>query len=410
MTRLIKLFATALLAMLLPCAVKAQSAFTVYGLARNSNPAQVHLATIQPGTGVVSEISPVPLTQGYALNPLSAIDPVNDRFYFGVGPGLLLSVDINTGLIADTVTLNIPFPTYFDLMQYNCRDSSMYGLYRTNNPTACYLAKADMNTGQLTVISPSPVSLGYSLNAKSTLDAFNNIYYYFGAGGLLGLDLTTGLPVVQVPFSFTGPVQIVDMMTYNCGDGNLYCVTRSSSSQGVYPARINTSTGLVTNLSTTPIASFISINAMSEINPAAGLFHFSNGSQFISFDVNTGNVVSSPPLSFSPSPGNIFFDLIARDNCKCFLSNPNVGMAETAAAVVKIFPNPAAEGQPVQVVFPAEGKERVMRIYDIAGKMVEERNLQAGENNLLIYTDQLPAGSYVLAVEGLNPVKLLLTQ
>jgi hypothetical protein len=236
---------------LLPCLLKAQSISTIYGLARNFNPAQVFLASMQPGTGVVTEISPASISQGYALNPLSAIDPVNGKFYFGVGAGLMLSVDLVTGL-ADTLVLNIPFPSYFDLMQYNCADSSLYGLYRTSSPAECYLAKIDVTTGNLTTISPASVASGYSLNAKSTLDPVNNIFYFSpGSNILMGLDLVTGLPVVQSTVTFSGPGQFFDMMTYNCDDGIIYGVNRTSSPAALYPATINPSTGLVTNLSNT---------------------------------------------------------------------------------------------------------------------------------------------------------------
>ncbi|MCU0434164.1 MAG: T9SS type A sorting domain-containing protein [Bacteroidia bacterium] len=388
----------------------AQSPFTVYGLARNSTPAQLYLASMQPTNGLVSEISPASIGQFFALNVFSAIDPVSDMFYYGPGSGVLYAVDMNTGITTDTLNLSIPAGTNFDMMQYNCADSSLYGIYRTGSPGGLFLAKTDLTTGQVTVISPNSVGTQSVLNARSTIDPFNNVYYFYDGTSLKGLDLATGLIVSQVPFSFSGPGQFFDLMTYNCGDGKIYGITRVSSSPALYPAWIDPATGVVTNLSSTSLGSFIVLNAMSEINPIAGVFHFFNGSSFISYDVNTGNVLASPPLTFSPSPGNIFFDMIARDNCKCFLSNPNVGMAETVTPQIKIFPSPAAAGQPIHVMLPSGGEERILRIYDVAGALVEERNLQAGENNLVINTERLAAGSYIVSVNGLNPVKLLITQ
>ena len=391
---------------LLPCLLKAQSISTIYGLARNFNPAQVFLASMQPGTGVVTEISPASISQGYALNPLSAIDPVNGKFYFGVGAGLMLSVDLVTGL-ADTLVLNIPFPSYFDLMQYNCADSSLYGLYRTSSPAECYLAKIDVTTGNLTTISPASVASGYSLNAKSTLDPVNNIFYFSpGSNILMGLDLVTGLPVVQSTVTFSGPGQFFDMMTYNCDDGIIYGVNRTSSPAALYPATINPSTGLVTNLSNTSMGQAILVNAMSEINPLANVFHFFNGA-FVTFDLATGNVLPTPPLSFSPVPGNIYFDMIARDNCKCALSNPNVGVNEITAQQFQIFPNPVDEGASLTMSFSATQKDRLLQIFNIQGQLISQQEVSAGSTFSLISTENLAPGYYYASMDGGLPAKFI---
>ncbi|MGL5889950.1 MAG: T9SS type A sorting domain-containing protein [Bacteroidia bacterium] len=395
----------------LPCLLSAQSQFTVYGLGRNSSPAQVYLASMQPGNGLVTEISPSSVSQGYALNPLSAIDPVNGKFYFGVGAGILLSVDLTTGL-ADTLVLNIPFPSYFDLMQYNCADSTLYGLYRTSTPAACFLAKIDVNTGVLTTISPFSVAGGYSLNAKSTLDPVNNIFYFSpGAGILLGLDLTTGLPVVQTNITFSGPGLYFDLMTYNCDDGIIYGVNRTNSPAALYPAMVDPATGVVTNLSNNSMGQFFSLNAMSEINPFANAFHFFNGTSFVSFDLSTGNILASPTLSFSPVPGNIYFDLIARDNCKCVLSNPNLSVAETSGQLpVRVFPNPVGAGQPIQLVFPAQQERVELRIFDLTGKLIYTEMLAQGVDNHLISETEFAAGMYTVSVGAMTPTRIVITR
>jgi hypothetical protein len=385
---------------LLPCLLKAQSVSTIYGLARNFNPAQIYLATGQPGTGAVTEISPASIAQGFMLNALSTIDPVNERFYFSPGAGTLLSADLNTGL-TDTIILNIPFTAYFDLMQYNCADSTLYGLYRTSSPAECYLAKADVNTGQVTIISPSSVATGFSLTGKSTLDPFNNIFYFFSSTvSVTGLDLTTGLPVVQSNISFTGPGQYFDLMSYNCNDGIIYGISRNSSPGAIYPASLNVITGVVTNLSSTSMGQGISGTAMSEINPFIGVFHFSNGNSFVSFDIVTGNVVASPTLSFSSSPGNIYFDLIARDNCKCVLSNPSVGAEEAPGQRgLKAFPNPLTQGENLFVELESELQASRITVLDATGKVVSQRSEQRTSTQISVNTSGFESGLYILLVE-----------
>ena len=340
---------------------------------------------MQPGNGVVTEISPSSIAGGFALNPLSAIDPVNEKFFFGTGAGTLLSVDMNTGL-ADTIVLNINFPANFDLMQYNCGDSTLYGLYRTSSPAECYLAKADPATGQVTIISPSSIAAGYVMNAKSTLDPFNNIFYFFPGGGIImGLDLNTGLPVMQTSITFSGPGQFFDLMAFNCNDGGIYGIARANSPAALYPARLNLSTGVVTNLSSNSLGQFIVLNAMSEINPFANVFHFFNGTSFISFDLANGNVLASPTLSFSSPPGNIYFDMIARDNCKCILSNPNLSIAETEEIKpMHIFPNPATAGTTVPFSFPTLKENVVMEVVDVNGKTVLSMNVASQVSNVTL--------------------------
>ena len=392
-----------LLSLFLPFFLSAQTTSTLYGLARNFNPAQVYLASMQPGTGVVTEISPSSIAPGYSLTPLSAIDPVNNKFYFSVGGPYMLSVDLNSGL-ADTVTLNIPPGTYLDQMQYNCSDSSLYGIYRQVTPPELYLAKVNANTGACTIISPTSVAQSFSLTAKSTIDPVNGIFYFIAGSNngviLTGVDLTTGLTVSQTGISFTGPGEHFDMLTYNCNDAIMYGISRSSTQPAIYPATINPTTGVVTNLSNTSMGLGILANGMSEINPFTNVFHFFNGS-FQSYDLATGNVLPTPALSFSSPPGNIYFDMIARDNCKCFLSNPTLGTAETEGIKpMRVFPNPTASGTTVSFSFPALKENAVMEVVDVNGKTVLSMNLASQVSNVTLNDIGLAPGIYQVYIPG----------
>jgi Secretion system C-terminal sorting domain len=385
----------------------AQGPFTVYGLARNNSPAQLYLASLQPGIGLVTEISQSSIGQFFALNLFSAIDPVNDLFYYGPGSGVLYAVNMNTGITTDTVNLNLPAGTNFDMMQYNCADSSLYGIYSSGSPSGLYLAKVDLSTGQITVISPNPVASQSVLNAKSTIDPFLNVYYFQDLVSLKGIDLTTGLIVSQVPVSFSGPGQYFDLMTFNCGDGKIYGVNRVFNSPALYPAWVDPATGVVTNLSNTSMGTFLVLNAMSEINPFAGVFHFFNGTSFVSYDINTGNILASPQLTFSPSPGNAFFDLIARDNCKCVLSNPNAVVSEISTQQIKLFPNPVESGTTLTIQFNIAQNDRLLQVFNMQGKVIMQQEVGAGAAFSLISTENLSAGCYYASMEGGAPAKFI---
>lgn len=402
-----------LILLFLPTFLKAQTTSTIYGLARNFNPAQIYLASMQPGTGVVTEISPSSIALGYSLTPLSAIDPVNNKFYFSVGGPYMLSVDLNSGL-ADTITLNIPAGAYFDLMQYNCSDSSLYGIYRTVTPPEIYLATVNTNTGACSVISPTSVAQSFSLTAKSTIDPVNGIFYFVAGSNngviLTGVDLATGLTVSQTGISFTGPGEHFDMLTYNCNDAIMYGISRSSTQPAIYPATINPTTGVVTNLSNTSMGQGILVNGMSEINPFTNAFHFFNGS-FQTYDLTTGNVLPTPALSFSSPPGNIYFDMIARDNCKCFLSNPGVGIAETAGVKpMRAFPNPAVKGATISLSFPALKENAILEVVDVNGKTVLSMNVAGQASNILLSDIALAPGIYQVYIPGVATGRFIITE
>jgi hypothetical protein len=402
-----------LVLLFLPAFLKSQTTSTIYGLARNFNPAQIYLASMQPGTGVVTEISPSSIAQGYALNPLSAIDPVNNKFFFSVGGPFLFKTDLSSGL-PDTLALNIPTGSYFDLMQYNCADSSLYGIYRTVTPAELFLSKVDVNTGGCTIISPVSVGQSYSLTAKSTLDPVNGVFYFIAGSNngviLTGVDIVTGLTVSQTGISFTGPGEHFDMLTYNCNDGIMYGISRSSSQPAIYPAIINPVTGVVTNLSNTSMGQGILANGMSEINPFTNVFHFFNGS-FQSYDLTTGNILPTPALSFSSPPGNIYFDLIARDNCKCVLSNPSLNIAEAEGVTpMRVFPNPAATGTMVSFSFPALKENAWMQIIDVNGKSVFAANVTRQTSNITLNDIQLAPGIYQVYIPGVSSGRFIITE
>jgi hypothetical protein len=57
---------------------------------------------------------------------------------------------------------------------------------------ALQLARIDMSTGNVTVLSSGSVGAMYSFNAGITIDPINNLYYYQAPGRLIGISMTTG--------------------------------------------------------------------------------------------------------------------------------------------------------------------------------------------------------------------------
>ncbi len=186
----------------------------VYNSATNTYSGEVYLATINTQTGVITQISPSSLGQGYALAG-SAIDPYQKVFYYSVGD-TLLGIDMYTGLIYSKAPIqHTRTNQVFDNFSYSCTDTAIYGLVRDNYFTTTYdsvlmdsiqvldstsirLARINPSTGQLTIISPYSIAQGgYTLNAGSTIDPNIAVFYYNNGAQLVGVSLNSGLIVTQ---------------------------------------------------------------------------------------------------------------------------------------------------------------------------------------------------------------------
>lgn len=196
---------------------------TLYGLARryiaSSSTGEVFLAKINTTTGVITQISPTSVAQGYALAG-SAINPYEMVYYFSTGANLL-GLDLYTGELYSNTPIQSIDGVIFDNFSYSCSDTALYGLIRKNYFSTEYdsiigfpietldsstvrLGKINLTTGAISIISPSSVLAGgYSLNAGSTIDPSTGTYYFNNGSQLLGVDISTGLLSSNPQITFT---------------------------------------------------------------------------------------------------------------------------------------------------------------------------------------------------------------
>ncbi|MEO0312523.1 MAG: Secretion system C-terminal sorting domain [Bacteroidota bacterium] len=215
---------------------------SLYGLARRnifdpvtqSYTGQMYLAKLNTLNGVITQISPSSIGQGFALAG-SAIDPYQMVFYYSTGASLM-GIDMYTGLIYSNAQFQITDGFSFDNFTYSCADTAIYGLVRNNyfsyivdslNPndsiqvldsSAIRLGKINPATGVVTNISPySIMPGGYSLNVGSAIDPSTMTYYFSNGFALVGVSLYTGLVTSTHPFSFADG-DYFDLMrnTENC--------------------------------------------------------------------------------------------------------------------------------------------------------------------------------------------------
>jgi hypothetical protein len=175
----------------------------LYGLARRNvtNPqtgltqGEMFLATIDPLTGVISQISSTSIGQSYALSG-SAIDPQLMLYYYTDGSHLQ-ALDLYNGTIFSSSTFSFPNGgQYFDNFTYNCADATMYGLIRNTTSTTMTFGKVDPATGVVTQIGSSPLNVyGFTVNGSSTIDPTTGTYYFVSTMGgvtIYGISLQTG--------------------------------------------------------------------------------------------------------------------------------------------------------------------------------------------------------------------------
>lgn len=184
---------------------------TIYGLARRSTSTgvgqvngELYLSTIDPNTGVITQISPQSVGQMYAVQGC-AINP-HEMVYYYSNQGKIIGLDLYNGQVYSNQTITFPEGgLYFDNYTYNCADTSIYGIIRatTTVPIECYLGKINPQTGVATRVSQQPLPYNsYTINGSSTIDPINGVYYFSGLlpqGGyaVVGVSVTTGLVVFE---------------------------------------------------------------------------------------------------------------------------------------------------------------------------------------------------------------------
>lgn len=111
---------------------------TLYGLARSSSPAAIYFASVNPATGVVSNISPTSISTTITLSS-ATIDPETNQYHF-ISDGKFRSVDMVTGTLTASPTINNVNGTYFDGFLYykgGCQQAVPTYTYTTDSLTLC---------------------------------------------------------------------------------------------------------------------------------------------------------------------------------------------------------------------------------------------------------------------------------
>ena len=405
---------------------------TMFGLARTTNPAAVYVATMNPTTGLATNVSPTSVSASINLTG-AALNPYSNQFCF-IGDNGLKSIDLTTGQITNTATVNNPNGVgYFDLFRFNTSDSLMYGLSRRNitNPQtgvvtgAMYLATIDAATGTITEISPTSVGQGFAFSG-SAIDPHQMVFYFSTGSQLVGLDMYNGSIYSNPTLSFPNGGQNFDNFTYSCADTSLYGLVRTNyysqvynpitmmtnqvfDSAAVHLGKVNPMTGAVTKVGNQSIGvTSFSINGSSTIDPINMIYYFISGSMngiaIYGVSLQTGLVVSQAPIS---NAGALYFDMM-RIQSDCYESQPT--RLESSAVIqdpilktthVNVYPNPFVD----QITISCEIQMQKIELFQANGSLISVNEFSGKEFTL--ETNELINGIYFLQVTTSNGKEII---
>jgi|GEM_PF-752267 len=372
--------------------LRAQPDSVLFGLTRSSSPAEIHLGKIDLTTGQVTSISSAPVSNAINLNAISTIDPNNNIFYFQ-DMGGLKGLDLQTGSIVSAAKIKTSATEYFELMQFNAADSTLYGIFRNRSPFRVQLAKIQPQTGEITPVSDS-LGMGYNQNSIATIDQRNNIYYFLTGNRLFGVDIHSGTLVKNIPFTI--PVSgTINFMRYNCQDSTIYCLIGGNDPAGTFLGKLDTETGEFIKISTVSLSPVLSAAATGTIDPYNKIFYFQNGTQLLGADLVSGEIVSGVPV-LSPFEHGVYFEFMN------FYAGPCTG--NDAATPVRskmiplrqlsIYPNPSAQQVNIRMDFPLQEDMKLL-VYDLQGKKVYgQEGLHS--NIVSFHKGQLSDGVYIV--------------
>ena len=407
-----------LIAIFVAAKVQAQISNTFYGLARKNTPNnEIFLATINPSTGVVTNISPTSLSPIVNLTG-AALDPYNNNYHF-IGYNQMKTINLSTGLETNSVVINNPIAnSYFDNFRFNNSDSTLYGLARRyiydsvtmTGYGEVYLSTINTTTGTISQISPNSIGQGFAL-AGSAIDPYQKIFYYSTGTNLVGVDMYTGLVYSNPPISIPAGGTTFDNFTYSCIDTALYGLIRSNyfsyeydslimdtiqilDSTAIHLGRINPSTGVVTKISPTKLdQGGYTLNAGSTIDPSTMTYYYNNGYQLVGVSLLTGLKVSQQIIN---NTNGQFFELM-RIQSNCYEAYKPIRQNAPASVTsslkqnnIIIFPNPTTG------MIELKNSNAVVKIeiFDMIGKLLLTQKINS--MNQKVDVSKLQTGNYLL--------------
>ncbi len=178
------------------------------------------------------------------------------------------------------------------------------------------MAKAEIGTGDVEVLSAAPLSADGFSQGVADFDPFGKRYFYVRGGRLYSVDAQTGdllsNPLIENP---TDAVEPITNLAYNWLDGVMYGVMHEYIS-GVTKLRlvsVDMNTGDLTILSSEPIINGGFLSGNTDIDVLGRRYFLVTGSRRYVVDLDSGELLDSDMLTMPFANGNEYLNNIAYD-------------------------------------------------------------------------------------------------
>jgi hypothetical protein len=366
---------------------QAQIDSVIYGVNANPPDLLLTLAKINPVTGVVTTISGT--NYPYSESTVGrTIDPIH-RIYYQVDDSVLLAFNLNTGNLLSSNPVTELTNSIFIEMNYNCPDSTLYGLSFDTTNADIRLSWLEPGTGIVHIISSNPLPDQISVLAGNAINSYTSVYYYVSANHkIVGVDLATGNtlsdPTVNISYGTFGPI------VFDCQDSTIYGLA-GNMTNGRKFAKINPETGLVTYISPGNITMAI-YSDMATIDPFKRLYYFKNADNTLAgVNIETGEFYTDPAIQFTP--GTEFFNFFY--NHPCYVSYPlNISNLELQTQSVVIYPNPVVDFLFLKFNKFSSGR---IEVFSTLGDLILSQNF-AGQNLIKLNLADITQGVYLIKI------------
>ncbi len=265
-------------------------------------------------------------------------------------------------------------------------DSTIFGLARKNNPNAIYFAKINPTTGVVSNISGTSLATCINVTGSaSTIDPTKGEFYFRDClNQFVTVNMLNG-NTINSPVITNTTASSFGYMNFNCLDSVIYGLASRSNPNEIYFSKINPITGVVTLIS--PVSIGTSINATgATLNPVKKEYYFINSlNQFLTVDIQTGNIINSPIISNVNGNGFNLFKYNCQDSTiyglsvknspnQVFLSkiNPITGVVTniSTTSVANVINTTGSTIDPIKKQFYFENLAQFIAIDLITGNLV----------------------------------------
>lgn len=373
------------------CYINAQQGI-IMGLAKKAAAVkEVYFSTVDPITGNVTLLSNPYISQ-HIVTMGATLDNVNNLYYYQAegNPYPLKAVDIFTGSVVYSTPMNFPSGFIYDLIQYNCLDSSFYGVEHNLTTQELKPLRMDVTTGLFTYLSSNSI---IASARDYTFDKKNNILYFMsGSNTIVSISLSNGnvLNSIALPLVAT---QFFENLEFNCMDSLLYGTYRDTS--GMSFAKVNLTSGVMTVLSSVPFSGpSYTMGSGHILDENSGIYYFNSGIKIYTFDILNNNLLNSATLSFSqPGTFNLYY---IKKSLDCDCSTPVAVHPSNISDSFHFYPNPVTTELFIQT---NNNESSEIIVYDITSREILKKSFTSSTTiniNLLsggVYTYEWKASN-----------------